>query len=386
MNEIGFWDYTCPRHGSLERYNQADWDLLLDDMASGGFNSLVLGIKWLTTGYRSRLPWLDQDPSCSAITSDNALIHGALRGAKQRGLRTSLLLVATVYPAGPLALPGGIPYAPEWVEGFQVYDLDVPGLAERIDILFGEVVDLFGAEIDRIVVELEFCDGEAPHRIAAYDEWARQNGRPRFAEIKNIRLEPRAYPYTHWRDFTTSRRIETLRRIEEGVRDRGFQGSLASIIELDNQPAAVLGNVNLSMLASALPGWPVVTYDSIYDRRRNRLATMDFCVHQPHLSGLQAYYLTRGVMTFHIPPDLPPTTLEEQWRMSLEDAQAHAPDALWFMGADARLDGLVCSGRKLPQSGFADPRTARLRLMEIAREMRVNQLYSAGRSESCIGD
>ena len=43
-------------------------------MAAGGFNSLVLGIKWLTTGYRSRLTWLDQRPGNAAIASDNATI------------------------------------------------------------------------------------------------------------------------------------------------------------------------------------------------------------------------------------------------------------------------------------------------------------------------
>ncbi len=367
MKEIGFWDYTCPQHGSLERYRQADWDILLDDVASGGFNSLVLGIKWLTTGYRSRLPWLDQNPSCSAIASENALLSHALRGARARSIRTWLLVVATIYPAGSFALPGGFPYAPEWVDGFQVYDLDTPGLQERIDLLFGEVVELFGSETDGIVVELEFCDGEAAHRTPVYNEWARQNGRPEFTEIKNIRLEPRAYPYTHWRDFTTSRRIDTLKRIEACTRARGFKGQLASIVELDNQPMAVVGNVNLEMLHAALPHWPVVTYDSIYDRRRNRLATMDFCVYQPHRAGLEAFYLTRGVMTFGIPPDLPPTNLEEQWRMSLEDARAHQPDVLWFMGSDARLDGWVCSNVKLPQWGFENPRAARLRLMEMAR-------------------
>ncbi len=56
MKEIGFWDYTCPLHGSLERYTEQDWNMLLDDIAEGGFNSLVLGVKWLTTGYYSRLP------------------------------------------------------------------------------------------------------------------------------------------------------------------------------------------------------------------------------------------------------------------------------------------------------------------------------------------
>ena len=52
MKEIGFWDYTCPFNGSLERYTNQDWDVLLEDMANGGFNSLVLCVKWLTTGYR----------------------------------------------------------------------------------------------------------------------------------------------------------------------------------------------------------------------------------------------------------------------------------------------------------------------------------------------
>ena len=70
-------------------------------------------------------------------------------------------------------------------------------------------------------------------------------------------------------------------------------------------------------------------------------------------------------MTFNIPPDLPPTNLEDQWQMSLEDAQTFKPDILWFMGSDARLDGMVCSHVKLPDWGFDDGRTARLRLMEM---------------------
>ena len=366
MKEIGFWDYTCPTHGSLERYTQQDWDVLLDDMAANGFDSLVLGIKWLTTGYRSRYDWLDQDMDCTAVSSGNALIHHALNGARRRGIRTRLLVVATIFAAGPANLPGGRSY---WSDEFVHYDLDVPGLAERIDLQFDEVVDLFGAETDGLVVELEFCDGDAPHRIPVYNAWAAANNRPDYAAIKDIRLEPRGYPYTHWRDFTTTRRIDTMRRIERNVRAKGFAGTLESIIELDNQPMAVLGNVSLTLLRDALPHWPVVTYDSIYDRRRNRLATMDLCVEQPRAAGLEVHYLTRGVMTFGIPQDLPPTTLQEQWRLSLEDAAGHQPDVVWFMGSDARLDGAVCSHVKLPAWGFADGRTARLRLMQMAAEV-----------------
>jgi hypothetical protein len=364
--EIGFWDYTCPMHGSLERYTQADWDMLLEDISAGGFNSFVLGIKWLTTGYRSRLGWLDQDENCSAVASDNGLVWHALREARRLGMRTRLLVVATIFPTRAFHLPGGVPY---WTDEFAVYDLDTPGLVERIDLLFSEVVELFCDDTDGLVIELEFCDGESEHRIPVYNAWARENNRPDFREIKSIHLEPRAYPFQHWRDFTTFRRIETLKHIEALVREKGFKGELSSIIELDNQPMAVMGNVNLAMLQQALPGWAVVTYDSIYDRRRNRLATMDFCVHQPHQAGLTAYYLTRGVMTFGIPPDLPPANLEDQWRMSLEDARQHQPEALWFMGSDCRLDGAVCSILKLPEWGFPDGRTARRRLMQMAQEI-----------------
>ena len=73
-------------------------------------------------------------------------------------------------------------------------------------------------------------------------------------------------------------------------------------------------------------------------------------------------------MTFGIPPDLPPTTLPEQWRMELDDARQHRPEVLWFMGSDCRLDGMVCSNIKLPEWGFGDGRSARLKLMEMARQ------------------
>jgi len=365
LKEIGFWDYSCPGHGSLERYSPGDWDVLLDDMGTGGFDSLVLGIKWLTTGYRSRLPWLDQDPACSAIASDNAVVHHALRGARQRGIRTWLLVVATLFSHREFGWEGGVPSWPS--DAFRGYDLDHPGVADRIDALFSEVVDLFGQDADGIVVELEWCDGEAPHRVPIYDAWANANGRPTYKEIKDIRLEPRANPFQHWRAFTTDRRIATLDRIEALVRGRGFGGTLASLIEMENSPSVVMGNVDLDRLGRALPHWPVVTYDSIYDRRRNRLASMDFCVHQPRKAGLAPMYLTRGVMTFGIPADLGPTNLEEQWRLALEDARNHAIDTLWFMGSDARLDGPVCSDRLLPDWGFSDGRTARRRLMEMAR-------------------
>ncbi len=372
MNEIGFWDYTCPRHGSVERYTESDWDVLLDDMVDGGFNSLVLCPKWLTTGYRSSYSWLDQDPSCSAIAHDNRPIQHALAGAQRRGIKTRLLIVTTIFPTREFKLPGGIFYPwPGYFEPDEVmlYDLDCPGLTERMDLLIGELIDLFGANSDGLIIELEFADGEAPHRISVYNKWATQNDRPDFTEIKNVRLESRQYPLRHWRDFTTSRRVDTLTHIETHIRTRGYQGMLSTIIEMDNQPGVVMSNVNMTALKSGLPNWAVSTYDSYYDRRINRLASMDMCVHQPRLAGFETQYLTRGVMTFGTPPWLSPTTLEAQWRMSLEDARVHQPDTLWFMGSDARLDGAVCNRSLLPKWGFADGRSARRRLMQMAQQL-----------------
>jgi len=183
-------------------------------------------------------------------------------------------------------------------------------------------------------------------------------------------LEPRSYPFSDWRDFTTDRRIDLLQRIATVVRGRGFHGRLATLTEIENHDLVVVGNVNLARLRAALPEWTLVTYDGIYDRRVNRLATMDFCIAQPRQLGFEVAYLTRGVMTFGAGWSDKADNLEDQWRMSIEDAQRHRPDILWFMGSDARVDGLVCSNVKLPRWGFSDGRTARLRLMEMLRGSR----------------
>ncbi len=365
LKEIGFWDYTCPLHGSLEHYSYEDWDVLLDDMAEGGFHSLVLGIKWITTGYRSKFDWLDQDLRIAAIASDNATIHYALEQARRRGIKTWLLVVGTIFPVKEFGLnPNWVPKDARDFYGIEVgyYDIDHPGLQERMIEMFEEIVGLFGKQADGLVVELEFCDREEPHRIGLYNEWAKENDRPDYESIKKIDLQPRSFPFGHWRDFTTVRRGMALKVIEDAVRGAGFCGELSTITELENGQMVLIGNTNLEILRNAIPHWSLVTYDSIYDRNMNRLASMDFCILQPKRLGFEVNFLSRGVMTF-----LEPTSsLEEQWRMTLEDAATHKPDRLWFMGSDARLDGIVCSNIKLPLWGFTEGRAARRKLMEMA--------------------
>jgi hypothetical protein len=365
-SEIGFWDYTCPGHGSLEGYSVEDWDLLLDDMQAGGFNSLVLGVKWLTTGYRSQYAWLDQKPGVATIESDNATLLHALRGARQRGMRTWLLVVGSIFDVEAFGFAPAS--AAEGATGSLSYDLYQPGVLERILKLYREVAEIFGAEADGMVVELEFCDSEAPHRVPLYDAWAKENGRMAFADIKKLPLEPRGYPQFDWRDFTTSRRIDVLRQIETAIRETGFTGKVANLVEMVTGPGLTIRNVNLDMLRAAFPNWPIVTYDHGYNRKVNRASTREFAMEEPLALGFEVYYLTRGVMTFNWPADLPALNLEEQWRMSLEDAKLAGPHALWFMGSDAHGEGMVVNETTLPEWGFADGRTARLRLMEMVRE------------------
>jgi len=364
MHEIGFWDYTCPRHGSLEHYSAKDWDDLLDDMSVGGFNSLVIGVKWLTTGYRSRLPWLDQDPSNTTIATDNRLLLDALTKARSRGIRAWILIVASIFNVEAFGIASAQPG--DAFLGSRAYDLDQPVVSDRMVELCDEIGKVFGQHCDGMVIELEFCDSATPHRIPGYNAWASANGRPDFEPISKIELQPRSYPFSHWRDFTTSRRVDMLGRIESVLRDGGFQGELSTIAEIDNGIGSINFALNLKMLRSALPHWKLLTYDSIYDRRVNRLASMDFCIEYPHSLGFDVQFLTRGVMTWTWPPDGPSMNLLEQWQMSIEDAGRFNPETFWFLGADARLDGAVCSDRKLAAWGFEDARSARRKLMQVA--------------------
>jgi hypothetical protein len=367
--ELGFWDYTCPRHGSVDRYSKQDWDILLDDIANGGFKSLVLGVKWLTTGYRSQYDWLDQNSEAATIASDNQTLHYALEEAHKRGIQVWLLVVGTIFEVKPFGPEPPWKEAIEFCRNFYglevgYYDLDHPGLLERMTLLMEEIVELFGKYAHGLVVELEFCDRAETHRIPIYNEWAQKNNRPSFDEIKKIDLQPRSFPFSHWRDFTTERRISVLNHLEKALRTKGFTGELSTINEMENGNMVIIGNTNLKMMSEQIPQWSMVTYDGVYDRRLNRQSSMEFCIDIPKQLGFDVNYLSRGVMTF-----LEPRPIVDEWRMTFEDALTHLPKRLWFLGADSQYDGIVSNKSILPQWGYDDGRKARLDLMQMAKNM-----------------
>jgi len=95
LSEHGFWDYTTPGAGGMEAFEKPDYLALLDDMAAARMNSLLICPKWSTTGYQSRLPYLDQQPSNKVIRSGNELLRWALAEAAKRGIKTWLSAFVT---------------------------------------------------------------------------------------------------------------------------------------------------------------------------------------------------------------------------------------------------------------------------------------------------
>jgi len=365
IKEIGFWDYSCPRHGSLEVYEREDWDMLLDDMEEGGMNSLVLCPKWLTTGYKSKLPWLDQDP-CTAIESDNDILFYALEEAKKRGVICTLLVVSTQFHIPSF---GASPEDESAIWGdIGSFDLDFPGIRERILEMYDEIHTLFGKYTDRYVCELEFCDNSAPHRIDKYNAWAKENDEPSYEKISNIILQPRSYPFFSWRKFTTWSKMNMLHEINNLLVNKGYKGKFSTICEVGNADQVMVGNTDFGIAKAQYPDLELVTYDSIYDRTKNREASMEFCVTNPRKYDFPIHFLTRGVMTFGENWDDVSGSLDEQWDMSIEDAIKYQPDSLWFMGCDARTEsGLVCSTKKLGNWGYDNGIKARKALMKKLR-------------------
>lgn len=362
MKEFGFWEYTCSGAGRAARYEADDWERLLDDMAGAGMNSLALVVKWYTTGYRSRLEWLDQDVGSPAVATDNALLHSVMQKAHARCIRVWIVAVCSYFRVREFGI------APPDVRAGDVfaYDPDQPGVLEKVTMMMAEIAELFGGAADGMVVEMENADADRPHRIALYDAWAAAEGRPDHRTLRRKALDPRSYQKHDWRDFTTWRRCCALKQIQQAVRSKGFEGDLAMICEARNEYGAYAQAVNLQAYREAMPGWKAVTYG--YNRDVNRWAGLDFCIEQPKRAGLETYYLGRGVMTYRSCPWDMSISLADHWRIDIEDVSRFPPAGFWFFSADAdERPNPHTELARLKAWGFRDGRDARKALLASAK-------------------
>ncbi len=366
LDEYGFWDYTTPGAGGMEAYDWDDYRLLLDDMAPARMNSLMVCVKWATTGYRSRLAYLDQEVDNKVIRSGNDLLRKVIDEAHRRSIRVWLGAVVNSFDTAKFSEKPYETYThyngmqPRFQLG--TYDADVPGVRDRAVEVFTELATLFPT-VDGLEVEVEGSGKEVAHRIPLYEEWARRNQRPPFDRIGHP-FDPRTADIGAWRDYATESRMKILVAVESAVRAAGFKGGMAMICETGKRAYSVTQEVNLKFYHETLPHWSAITYE--YDKSRHRYAMMDFCVDQPKSEGLRVYYLARGVMTWG---GKMPITLEQSWRMDVEDVMQFRPSGFWWFGSGTVNNGGHVSLTKLKQAGFADGVAARRKLLEVARPL-----------------
>ena len=376
LSEYGFWDYTAPGTGGMEHYGRDDYLSLLDDMAEAGMNSLVVIVKWMTTGYTSQLPWLDQELANPAVASDNRLIHLVLDEARRRGIKVWLGAVVTQFVT---ASYGESPHRhfEIYVEGqprhTAIFDLDMPQVAERAVVLFEEIVELF-PQAAGLIVEIEGGDVFAPHRVEPYNRWAHEHDKP-----AAMNGSCPAYP-----EYAAFRRWQVLRAVEEGVRAKGFNGDMATICEVINLNYNTIQVVDLAELARGFPGIGVVTYS--YSRWQRRLAVADYCFVQPPEHGFPTFYLGRGVMTWNkqwrSPQPPMPMSLREQWAIDVEDVARYGPDGFWWFGSGAVREGSHVDLGELQELGFKDGRDARLQLIRCGERLTRQLARKSDRDEA----
>ncbi len=355
----------------MSGYQKQDYLLLLDDMAAAGMNSLCVYVKWLTTGYRSRLPFLDQIPGSPVMDSNNRLLQEVIEEARKRKIKIWLGAVTTYFDLE--RVPESKPYyVYEQMAGYKLpfrvgaYTPDTPGITEKTVQIFEEMIDLFSG-VGGLVVELEGAGIEQPERIPLYNQWARNNHRPPFEQLGHP-LNARGFDVAPWRDYTTAKRLNLLQAVDQAVRSKGFKGDLAMICETDKTPYSAIQEVNLREYGRQFPHWKTITYE--YDKDVHRYAMMDLCIDTPRQLGLEVYYLPRGVMTWGLDWPLP-LSLEESWRRDWEDIEMFHPDSVWWFGSGTVGDGAHASLERVRKSGYRDGADARRALLRAASGLKV---------------
>ncbi len=351
-------------------YYEQDYTRLLDDMAATGMNSLCIMVKWLTTGYRSRLPFLDQLPYCPVIASDNRLLRDAISEAKKRNITVWLGAVVSYYDSEKFT--GAKPWhvfqdmgGYKLPMGVGAYAADEPLLIERAVQIFEELLDLFPG-IAGLVVELESSGMEQPERILRYNQWAKENDRPSFEKLGHP-FNPRSFEVRPWRDYTSYARFKVLRAVERAARNKGFKGDLAMICETGSYTYCAVQEVNLKEYGKQFPHWKTITYE--YEKYMNRYTMMGLCIESPKQEGLEVYYLPRGIMTWGLKWPMP-ISLEESWRRDLEDIQMFQPESVWWFGSGTVGDGTHVSLARIQKSGYRDGVDARRALLRAASALK----------------
>lgn len=361
LNEYGFWDYTTPGAGGMEAFEYDDYMLLLDDMKQAKMNSLMIMIKWLSTGYRSRLPFLDQSPGNKIIESDNNLLRKVIDEARKRNIKVWIGAAVTYHDTAKFgSRPHLVLKYPTLPFEVGLYDTDVPELPERIINIYEEILELF-PDVDGLEVELEETGRASSHRIPLYNQWAKSNNRSPYEEIRK-NLDARYFEVKDWRDYSTYSRLKILKLIEDTVRGKGFQGDLAMICETGVREYMICQEVNTQEFKSRFPKWSAITYLPAYEKTMHRYAMMDFCIEHPKNQGLKVYYLPRGVMTWNNFNSR--IKLEQSWAMEVEDVQQFIPYGMWWFGCGTKNDGGHISLSILQKMGYHDGVEARRDLLK----------------------
>ena len=374
LGEYGFWEYTTPYCGGFESYDYDDYLLALDDMAGAGMNSLMLMVKWFTTGYRSKLPFLEQSPLNKNIASNNQLVRQVMAAAKERKIKIWLGVVTSHYDAAVCKLTprGVLPGFLGCLFNVGFYDPDSPGMIEQGTAIFEELLDEF-PHPDGFMLEMEDVHVPMPYRVAPYNAWAKANNRPAYSNSAGLQ-DP------NWFDYQTAAIIRATQAVEQAVRAKGFRGDLATINKLSETraPTRVIpapGNqmVNVEMMRRDCPNWASINYN--YDKGLPD-GDYDWCMKQgvtyQKSLGLNVYSLARGVMTYEweAPRWTDRQRLERSWAQDVADAQKYQPDNFWWFGAGGKSDGIDTSILNLRQMGYADDVEARRALLKISAPLR----------------
>lgn len=359
LREFGFWEYTTPCTGGFEGYDRDDYLLALDDMARAGMNSIMLVVKWSTTGYRSRLPYLDQLRGNKVIESDNKLLRTVMAEAKTRRIKVWLGIVTSYYDADKF---GSIPHTiTPGVFGipFKVgsYDPDAPQMIERGVQIFEEVLDEFPGP-DGLMLEMEGVECPAAHRIPLYNQWAQANNRPPYGD-------PRVVSGRHWFDYQTASIIKATKAVEKAVQAKSFHGDLATINKVGGDATTKNQLVNLEMMRRDCPAWATISYTYDKGLPGGRYdGPMEAGITYPKSLGMNVYYLPRGVMTWGQWNDR--QRLERSWVQDVADVRKFQPQNLWWFGAGSKKDGVHTALSLLKRMGYADDVAARRALLKAA--------------------